>query len=66
MARVGNRRRRVDAEALGHDRRLAILGHGRLELLEALGDALLGVAKFVQDGEPRVATVRVVNARWPR
>src|SRR4051794_26378188 len=66
MARVGPGDDESMPRRLGHDRRLAILRHCRLELLGALGDALLGVAKFVQEGEPRVATVRVVNARWPR
>src|SRR3954451_12026176 len=47
-ARAGARRH-LDAEALGDDFELAILGHGGLELLQAFGDALLGVAQIIEN-----------------
>jgi hypothetical protein len=40
----------VDAKPLGDRFELAVLGHGGLELLQTLSDALLGVAKLIKNG----------------
>src|SRR3954463_15172773 len=54
----GRRGRHVDAEALGHRFKLAVLRPCGLELLEALGDALLGVAEIVEDRHGTLLTSR--------
>jgi len=40
----------VDAEPLCDLFELAVLGHSGLELLETLGDALLGVTELIENG----------------
>jgi hypothetical protein len=40
----------VDAQTLSHDLQLAVLGHGWLELLQAMCDALLGGAQVIENG----------------
>src|SRR4051812_23475770 len=64
-ARAGCRRH-IDAEALGDDLKLAVLSDCGLELLQALGNALLGVTELIENRHGTLLTLRAWSDLVPR